>query len=126
MVGKTRSGVDYRMNNTASECDDFDEVFTLDADGNYRVEPLCNPWVDGGYTSLRVIVVPIIDSLCNGSCDVTVTGFTMFWLEGYSGSKCSGSSCEIEGRFINAELTTNALTGAYDPDSSLHFARLVE
>lgn len=126
MVGKTKNGVDYRMDNTAAECDSFDEVFTLNAEGRYDLDAQCNPWVDGGYASLRVIVVPIIDSLCNGSCDVTVTGFTMFWLEGYGSSKCSGNSCEIEGRFIDAELTTGALTGAFDEDSSLHFARLVE
>jgi hypothetical protein len=127
MVGYTRTGVDYRMDNTAEQCDSFEEVFTPDADGSYDLNHDCNPWLDGTYTSLRVIVLPIISSLCNGSCDVTVTGFTLFWLEGYSADgKCTGNTCEIVGRFINAELTTGALAGVYDENSSLHFARLVE
>ncbi len=126
MVGSTRAGVDYRIENTSSFCDDFDEVFTEQADGSYALNPACNPWVDGSYESLRVIILPVISSLCNGSCDVTITGFSLFWLDGYGGGKCTGSSCEIEGRFINADATLGALVGRYDPNGGLHFARLVE
>jgi hypothetical protein len=114
------------MDNTSVQCDEFDEVFTANAAGGYYVNTQCNPWLEGGYASMRVIIVPVIDSLCNGSCDVTVTGFTMFWLEGYGAGDCTGNACEIAGRFITAELTTGALAGTYDADSSLHFARLVE
>jgi Flp pilus assembly protein TadG len=126
MVGPTRGGVDYRIENTDSYCDDFDEVFTDDGEGTYTLAAECNPWIDSSYTSLRVIVVPVISSLCNGSCAVTVTGFSLFWLDGYPNGRCTGSDCEIEGRFINADLTMGGLLGQYDPDSSVHFARLVE
>jgi Flp pilus assembly protein TadG len=126
MVGSTRSGVDYRIDNTDAQCSVFEDVFTQQSDGSYALNPECNPWLEGGYTSLRVIILPVIDSLCNGSCSVTVTGFSLFWLDGYGGGKCTGSACEIAGRFINADLTMGGLLGAYDPNGSIHYARLVE
>ncbi len=125
LVGSTKAGVDYRINNTDAYCDTFDEVFTELSDGEFALAPECNPWIAGSYTSLRVIILPVITSLCNGSCDITVTGFSLFWLDGYSGGKCIGSSCEIEGRFISADVTMGALIGHYDPNS-LHYTRLVE
>ena len=125
MVGSTKAGVDYRMDSADEHCDSFDEVFTEETDGSFSLVAACNPWVTGSYASPRVIALPVISSLCNGSCDLTVTGFSLFWLEGY-GSGCNGSDCEIEGRFISADVTMNALIGRYDPDSLLHFARLVE
>ena len=126
MVGSTKSGVDYRISNTDAHCDTMAEVFTGPTDGQYSLNPACNPWVDGSYTSLRVIVLPVIQSLCNGSCDVTVTGFSLFWLDGYQYGSCTGSSCEIEGRFISADVTLGALVGKYDPAAGLHYALLVE
>ncbi len=125
MVGSTRTGVNWLMNNTSSQCDEFGEVFDGPAGGEYTVKNECNPYLDGSYQNERLIVVPIIEALCNGSCSLTVVSFGLFWLEGYQGS-CTGNDCEVVGRFINAELTTNALTGVYDPNSSLHFARLSE
>jgi hypothetical protein len=125
MIGSTRKGVDYRIENTDAHCDTFGEVFFED-DGDYGLNPDCNPWIDGSYESLRVIVVPLIDELCNGSCSVTITGFSLFWLDGYGDAKCSGSSCTIVGRFINADITLGALIGNYDPNASVHYTRLVE
>jgi hypothetical protein len=126
MVGMTRTGVDYRITNTDAHCDTFAEVFTGPAGGPYTINEQCNPWVSGSYTSLRVIMVPIIAGLCGGSCDMTITGFALFWLEGYGGTGCTGNSCEITGRFVNADLTTNALAGVYNSGSSTHFVRLSE
>lgn len=126
MVGSTRDGVDYRIENTSEFCDDFDEVFEEQSDGSHELNSACNPWLDGSHESLRVIILPVIESLCNGSCSVTVTGFSLFWLDGYGGEKCSGSLCDIEGRFIDADTSVNALIGAYDEDATLQFARLVE
>jgi hypothetical protein len=126
MVGKTRSAVDWRMENTAEECDEIDEVFRSPIDGRTSLRNECNPWLEGGYESHRVILIPVIDQLCNGTCDVTVTGFAMFWLEGYPSGRCTGSECEIQGRFIDADVTVNALTGVYDPTASVQFSRLSE
>jgi len=126
MTGPTRVGVDYRVNNTSSSCDTFEEAFTANGDGTFQINPLCNPFVDGSLPSLRVVIIPIIDELCNGSCDVTIQGFALFFLEGYDGGKCSGNSCEIKGRFVSADISTGGLIGVFDPDSLMHFTRLVE
>ena len=125
-VGPTRNGVDYLLANTDVHCDTFGEAFSGPVNGQYSLNPQCNPWLDGSYPSLRVIIVPVINSLCNGSCDVTVVSFALFWLEGYQAGACTGNSCEIEGRFVNADINIGALAGVYDPNSSIHFVRLSE
>jgi len=125
-VGPTRNGVDDRIAATDASCDTFAEVFSGPVDGKYQLNPACNPWLAGSKPSERVIIVPIIDSLCNGRCDVTVLGFTLMFLEGYGPGRCTGNSCEIQARFVNADVTVNALTGVYDPNSSIQFTRLSE
>jgi hypothetical protein len=125
-VGATRAGVDYAISTTDSHCDTFAEVFTGPVSGKYELVNQCNRWLDGSYTSRRVIVVPIIKNLCNGSCDLTILSFALFWLEGYDANKCTGNTCEIKGRFVNADANINALTGVYNPNSSLTFVRLSE
>lgn len=102
----------------------------------YALNPNCNPWRGPGACpaapsaapcSRRVIIIPVIDGFGNGSSDdVTILRFALIFLEGYEGGKCSGNSCEIKGRFVNAELTTGALAGAYDPDASVKFTKLIE
>ena len=125
-VGDTRTEVNYRMTNTDPHCDTFAEVFSGPVNGKYVINKQCNPWLSGGYKSLRVVIVPTINSLCNGSCNVTVTGFSLFWLEGFGGGGCTGNNCEVQGRFVNADMTVDALTGIYDANSSLHFTKLSE
>jgi len=126
VIGPTRTGVDYRMTNTDARCDQFDEVFVNPVDGRYQINPRCNPWLAGSYSSLRVFIVPVINSLCNGRCNVTVTGFALFWLEGFGSGGCTGNSCEVKGRFVNADVTVNALTGVYDPNAPITFTKLTE
>ncbi len=125
-VGPTREGVDYLLDNTDPHCDTFAEAFSGPVGGKYELNPQCNPWLDGSYPSPRVIIIPVINSLCNGSCDVTVVSFALFWLEGYQAGACTGNNCEIQGRFVNADINVNALAGVYDPNSSIHFVRLTE
>jgi hypothetical protein len=48
------------------------------------------------------------------------------FLNGYDFGKCQGSQCEIKGQFVMADINTNALSGTYDPDASIHFTRLTE
>lgn len=126
VIGDTRAGVEYRLSNTDSHCDTFGDVFTGPVSGKYQLNPLCNPWLDGSYRSLRVFIVPVIDSLCNGRCDVAVTGFALFWLEGFGSGGCTGNDCEVRGRFVNADATVNALAGTYDPNAPIHFIKLSE
>jgi hypothetical protein len=102
----------------------------------YRLNNECNPWIDGPgacpddndgtLCSRRVIIIPVIDEFGTGSADVTVLRFALMFLEGYDSSKCTGNECEIQGRFVYADFTANAVAGIYDPTASIHFARLIE
>jgi hypothetical protein len=134
LIGPTRTGVDFRMDNTLTTCDTIGEAFTL-ISGEYHLNPDCNPWIDGpgkctsatAICSRRVIIIPVVDEFGNGASDpTTIQRFALVFLEGYDAGKCQGNDCEINGRFIRADLTTGALAGTYDPEASIHFAKLVE
>jgi len=100
----------------------------------YRLNPNCNPWSGGrcnsnsdSNCSRRVFLIPIVDEFGNGSSDpVTIVGFALVYLEGYDSGKCSGNSCEIKARFVQAQVDTTGFSAAYDPDSTVHFVRLTE
>ncbi len=128
MTGPTSQATDYRIDNTSLACDTWEETVIENVDGSHSIRPECNPFTAGGNEdSLRLIIVPVIDSLCsNGGCYVTVVEFALFFLEGYGEGGCSGNDCEIEGRFIQSNTNYGALMGVYDPDTFSHFVRLVE
>jgi Flp pilus assembly protein TadG len=124
MVGPTREGVEWRIDNTPSECDEFDEVFQ-EVDGTYQLTSQCNPFPSTGPNdSSRVVIVPVIGELCNGRCDVTILKFAMFFLEELG--DCKGNDCEVTGRFVDAQADMGSLLGNYEPDGLFHFVRLVE
>jgi hypothetical protein len=120
----------------SQRCDDFTAVFgTPDADGKYYLHPDCNPWIDGNgkctddedICSRRVIIIPVVDTFGSGASDpAEVQRFALVFLEGYDGGKCQGNSCEIKGRFVQADITTGALSGNFDEDALIHFTRLSE
>ena len=127
MTGPTRTGTDDRISTTDTACDTWAEA-VVDVGGKQLVKPECNPFTKGGnLNSKRIIVVPVILSLCDGACNVTVTEFALFFLEGYGSGGCTGNDCEIEGRFISSNTSLGAIAGIYDSDSTTaHFVRLVE
>jgi len=124
-IGPTKKGLDYIYANTDAACQQFGQVFTPNDDGTYRMNPECNPFIEGSKSSLRVLIVPVIESLGNGTSPVTIKEFGLFFLDGTK-SKCTGNDCLIEGRFIRADFTTGAVVGTYDPNGLMHFIRLVE
>jgi Flp pilus assembly protein TadG len=137
VIGPTRVAVDFRMNNTSAACDTFDEAFASLGGGKYHLNADCNPWTDGPgrcvdnnpgtLCSRRVIVIPVVDSFNNGaSTPETIERFALVYLEGYDSGKCQGNECEIKGRFVQADVNARALAGSYDPQASIHFAKLVE
>jgi hypothetical protein len=98
----------------------------------YALNGECNPWAGGSCatpTSLcsrRVFLIPIIDEFGNGSSDdVVIQGFALVFLEGYEGS-CTGSSCDVNVRFVKADINIGAFAGDYDPDAFNHFVKLIE
>ena len=126
MTGPTKGAVDYRLDNTESGCDTWDEVVTTAADGTQGLTSACNPFGPGGNSaSLRIVIVPIIETQCNDPCNVTVVEFALLFLEGYGSGGCTGNSCEIRGRFIESNTNYGAFTGTFDADTFAHFVRLV-
>ncbi len=124
MTGPTRQGVDWRIDNTSSECDEFDEVF-YEAGGTYRFKGRCHPFPSTGASdSCRVVIVPVIGELCKGHCDVTIVKFAMFFIEELG--SCTGNSCEVTGKFVDAQADVGGLMGKLDPDGLIRFVRLVE
>jgi len=127
MVGATRTAVDYRMDNTSASCDTWAEVTQVAGNGSMSLQPACNPFLPGGDpNSLRIIVIPVIASLCNGSCTVTITEFALFFLEGYDNGQCNGNDCDIQGRFIASNTNYGAQVGVFGADTLAHFVRLVQ
>jgi hypothetical protein len=69
----------------------------------------------------------VVDTFGTGASDpAEVQRFALMFLEGYDSGKCQGSSCEIKGRFVQADITTGALAGVFDAEASVHFTRLSE
>jgi hypothetical protein len=126
MTGPTRTATDYRINNTSADCDTWEEVVVVAADGTHGLTPECNPFTNGGNSySLRVIIIPIISGEFRGRSEMTIVEFALFFLEGYGDGGCSGNSCEIKGRFIRSNTNYGAVTGVFDEDTLVHFVRLV-
>jgi len=129
-VGGTRSAINDRMERTDIHCDEFAETFeddptTTDPDA-YHIITECNPFLAGGYESGRVLIIPVIETLCNGACTVTIVDFALFFLEGFeSPNSCTGNECELVGRFVRVNQNVGLLAGTFNPEASNTFVRLV-
>lgn len=126
LVGGTRTGTDHRLDNADSACDTWDEAVAVQGQEQF-IKAECNPFAAGGNAdSLRIIVIPVISTLCNGSCTVTITEFALFFLEGYGEGGCTGNSCDITGRFISSNTNYGADAGVFDSNTLAHFVKLTE
>jgi hypothetical protein len=114
-VSGTREGVAFRIDNTIPECDTFGEVFLPNGAGGFQMVETCNPFL-GATGSLRVVLVPVIDNFCNGSCDVTIKYFALLFLN--SLGKCTGNSCEVTGTFVQ-KVFDPAMELGYTPGEPL-------
>ena len=131
LIGSIREAIQDRLGNTDPRCDEFTEAFeddpTTDEPGVYRIVPECNPYLEGSYESLQVIIIPVIDGLCNGSCEVTIVDFALFFLEGFADGGCNtGIECQVIGRFVKVNQNVGLLAGTFNPEASNTFVRLVE
>lgn len=129
MEGPTDQAIKYMLQNTSSSCSTYSQVFTPDPNnpGSMLINPACNPFPPDNVTnSMRVVLVPIIDSLCNGSCTVHIVQFAMMFINSYSCNQGQGS-CQVVGQFVQASLDpTTLVLGAYNSGSALKFVRLVQ
>ena len=80
----------------------------------------------GGSDSARILIVPVIDELCNGSCEVTIVEFALFYLEGFGNGCGQGNECEVVGTFVRVNQNIGLLAGTFDADSFNNFVRLVQ
>ena len=126
-ISAARDGFNYRLNNTSSACDEFSEVLIPDGSGSYRINGSCNPFL-GSTESLRLVLVPVIDSFPNGTKPVTLKYFTALFLNNMQNNKCTGNACEVTGTFVKivADPANDATLGTYDPVNGIKFVRLVE
>lgn len=131
-VGGTREAILWRINNTDPECSDFvgdNGVFeddpTTSEVGVYWIKPECNTFANPTYESHRILIVPVIQQLCNGSCQVTIVTFGLFYLERIGDNGCTGNECEIVGRFVKTNQNVGLLSGTFNADAYNNFVRLV-
>jgi hypothetical protein len=127
LIGATRDGFKYRFDNTSSDCDEFEEVLIPKGDGTYNVRGTCNPF-NGSSTSLRLVLVPVIDEFPNGMKPVTVQYFTVLFLNDPDTKKCAGNACEMTGTFVKTVVdpTSDAELGIYEEGSAVKFVRLIK
>jgi hypothetical protein len=122
MIGPTKNGVDYLISNTSTACDTFAKVFQQRPDGTYSISNRCNPWT-GATDSKRIVMVPVVASLCNGKCSVTVLYFAVFFLN--SLDTCTGNNCQVTGQFAKiASNPANTTIGNFDTHNAIRSIRL--
>lgn len=128
MVGKTRSAVDWIFANTSEDCSTYNEVFPASAGDPSRlaIAAICNKFTNPAAASYQLVLIPVIDSLCSGSCSMTVQEFALFFIESYTCSgQGQGNSCDLIGRYVEANANVSGLLGAYDDGGSVNSVRLI-
>ena len=110
LIGYTREGIQARLDNAPATCDQFNEVFTdADGDGNWTLTQICNPFLPDYQATTRVMIIPVADQLCNGSCTVTIVDFAVLFLEGFGSAGCrTGNVCEIVVRVVLSDLDSDS------------------
>lgn len=144
MIGPLQQGLDRRFQATSSSCDEFAEVVATDPTNpdELVLSQSCHPFQPYNVTgSKRVVIVPVIDQLCNGSCTVKIVQFAVFYVNnvqcttgsgqgGGGGGSGSGGpgQCTVTG--VYAERVSNVrnytVLGAFNPNAGFTFGALVE
>jgi len=133
-VGGTDSGINTRLsaeptaacNDSGNGIDDFDEVFAPNLGGNPTYNVLC--------PSPRLIIIPIVtlNSACPTEKTVTIEGWTLAYLKGYScvgAATCSGAKghWEVSITIVDAAYSQTAgFLSAFDPTNGIVVRRLIE
>lgn len=102
MAGPTQDGVDYRINLCTAGC-------------SYAAQNEAD--------CPRVVMVPIIDTLPNGSGETTVRGFAAFFVEAIDANASTGQK-DIVGRFMQWSVTAEASEDG--PDFGVYAIKLIE
>lgn len=131
MIGPMEQGINSRLDATSESCDTFAEVITTDASnpGEMVLNQSCHPFQPYNVTSSqRVVIVPVIDHLCNGNCDVKIVQFAVFFVNEISCTQGGNGICSVTG--VYAERVSNVRNytklGAFNPDAGFTFGALIE
>jgi Putative Flp pilus-assembly TadE/G-like len=132
-VGGTGQGIDTRLqaeptpgcDSNGNGTDDFDEVFTTNPAGSastYSVSCADSP---------RLIIIPIVTLNGLPVQTVTIEGWALAYLKGYScvGTSCSGGKghWEVQVTMVDAVYSQSAgFIGAFNPLSGVTVRRLIE
>jgi hypothetical protein len=129
-VGPTGSGIDTRVSVVKCDAnhngkDDFNEVFQTNPGGNPAYTTACPD-------SPRLIIIPIVSYTTVPIKKVTIKGWSLAYLSGYScvgAPDCSGGQghWEVQIEIVDAAYSQSAgFLGAYDADSGITIRRLID
>lgn len=129
-MGPTGEGIDERVETAVCDTnlngiDDFSEVFQPKPGGNPTYVTACP-------NSPRLIIIPIVSYTDVPVKKVTIEGWSLAYLSGYScvdASDCSGGQghWEVQIEIVEAAYSRAAgFLAAYDPDAGILMLRLVE
>ena len=128
-VGPTGEGIDIRVATPACDTnlnhvDDFDEVFQTNPGGDPTYVTACP-------NSPRLIIIPIVSYTNVPVKKVTIRGWSLAYLSGYScvdSDDCSGGQghWEVQIEIVDAAYSQSvSFLGAYDPNSGITIRRLI-
>jgi hypothetical protein len=132
-VGGTDHGIDQRLaaeptsgcSNDGNGVDDFDEVFVPNPGGSPSYLVVCP-------ASPRLVIIPIVTIDQIPVKTVTIEGWTLAYLKGYScvgGNNCSGAKghWEVGITIVDAVYSQTAgFLSAFDPTNGIVVRRLIE
>jgi hypothetical protein len=129
-VGPTGEGIDIRVATQICDTnqngeDDFSEVFQTNPSGDPTYVTACPD-------SPRLIIIPIVSYTDVPVKKVTIEGWSLAYLAGYScvdAEDCSGGQghWEVQIEIVDAAYSQAAsFLGAYDPDSGITIRRLID
>ena len=129
-VGPTGEGIDERVDTPVCDAnlngkDDFAEVFQANPGGDPTYVTTCP-------NSPRLVIIPIVSYTDVPVKKVTIEGWALAYLSGYScvgASNCSGGHghWEVQIEIVDAAYSqTASFLGAYDPTSGITIRRLIQ
>lgn len=125
MAGPARQGFSDLISTTGAACDTFAEVFQPDPSdpAKNQITPVCDPFPPYSVAgSKRIVILPVVQSLCQGSCSVPIQQFALFFV---TGVHCTSGTCQVDGKYAkNVSNVKGYSVGAYSPNSPFNMVRL--
>jgi len=127
--GPLHQAVNDLIQGTSASCDTFADVFSTDPGhpDDLVLDPDCNPFPPYNVTtSKRVVIAPVIGTLCGGRCDVQIVSFALIFVDGI---QCNGGqgTCSLTGTYVERVSNFRDYSiGPYNPASAFVTRTLTE